>query len=107
MEGKVEGQHLTDDHSGLVVNTGDEFIVYNQVRGAEVPADTAGKGDAAGADDSLYFHPPGDTAGTTASDAVTKWHALEDAAAHVDAATVADQSLTHDTQTHTADGWLL
>ena len=50
---------------------------------------------------------PGDTAGTTASDAVTKWHALEDAAAHVDAATVADQSLTHDTQTHTADGWLL
>ena len=54
-----------DDPSGLVVSAGNEFIVYSHVREAEAPADGAGKADAAGADDHLYFRLPGDTADTT------------------------------------------
>jgi hypothetical protein len=97
-----------DDHSGLVVNTGAEFIVYSHVPEVAAPTDGAARNDGAGADEHLYFQLPGDTAGTTASAALTKWQALEDAAAHVDTdAVVADQNHTQDTQNHAANGWLL
>lgn len=92
------------DHSGLVVNTGSEFIVYSHVREAEAPAD--GTSDAAGADDHVYFRLPGDTADTTASAALAKWQALEDASALAHTAALADQPPTQDAPAHT-DGWLL
>ena len=87
-----------DDPSGLVVSTGNEFIVYSHVREAEAPADGTSRSDASGADDHLHFRLPGDTADTTASAALTKWQALEDAPAHVDTAALADQSHAHDAQ---------
>ena len=52
------------------------------------------------------FRLPGDTADTTASAALTKWQALEDAPAPVDTSALADQHHAQDTPAHT-DGWLL
>ncbi len=95
-----------DEPSGLVVSAGNEFIVYSHVRETEAPAESAGKADATGADDHLYFRLPGDTADTTASAALTKWQALEDAPAPIDTAALADQTHTQNTPAHT-DGWLL
>jgi hypothetical protein len=95
-----------DDPTGLVVSAGNEFIVYSHVRETEAPAEGTGKADAASADDHLYFRLPGDTADTTASAALTKWQALEDAPAPLETAALADQTHTQDTPAHT-DGWLL
>jgi len=129
VEGKVEDHHLTGtapatrvvtpdkaigagsgDHSGLVVNTGGESIVYSHIREAEARADGTAHGTTAGADAPLYFRLPADTA---ASDTLTKWQTLEDATAHADTAVAADQSHIHQghtqgTQTHANDhDWLL
>jgi hypothetical protein len=98
-----------DRHTGLVESTGSESIVYDHLREAGAPSDGATRSDASGADDQLHFRLPSDAADTATSATLTKWQALEEAAAHVDTAVAADQSHAHDAQNHTTttDGWLL
>jgi hypothetical protein len=94
----ASGSAADEESSGLVKSAGDELIVYNHAKDA---------GTAAGAAvEQTDTQTASDTTDTSASDALTKWQALEDASAPVETAVIADHS--QDAQTHhTTDGWLL
>jgi len=98
----------TDGRAGLLESTGGESIVYTHVREAGTPASGAAQGNTAGPDDHPHFQLPNDTADTTASGAVARWQALEDAPAQHDAVVAADE-LSHGQNSHhpAHDGWLL
>jgi hypothetical protein len=94
----ASGSAADEESSGLVKSAGDELIVYSHAKDAEPAA-----GEVAGAVEQADTQTASDA---TASSALTKWQALEDASAPVETAVIADHS--HDAQTqHAADGWLL